>query len=69
MVSRKIDDLLNGFDQKISKSQDLAPQIHLLDDMKIVDFSSLTSPESVSKAVKMELKKVTTNNVAAIVKI
>ncbi|HZE78350.1 MAG TPA: hydantoinase/oxoprolinase family protein [Nitrososphaeraceae archaeon] len=69
MVSRKIDDLLNGFDQKISKSQDLAPQIHLLDDMKIVDFSSLTSPESVSKAVKNELKKVTTNNVAAIVKI
>jgi hypothetical protein len=69
LVSCKIDDLLNGFDQKISKSQDLAPQIHLLDDMKIVDFSSLTSPESVSKAVKNELEKVTTNNVAAIVKI
>jgi hypothetical protein len=34
-----------------------------------VDFSSLTSPESVSKAVKNELKKVATNNVAAIVKI
>jgi N-methylhydantoinase A len=69
LVSCKIDDLLNGFNKKISKSQDLAPQIHLLDDMKIVDFSSLTSPESVSKAVKNELKKVTTNNVAAIVKI
>lgn len=48
---------------------DLAPQVHILDGVKLMDFSSLTAPEHVSKAVRDELKKATTKEVAAIVRL
>jgi N-methylhydantoinase A/oxoprolinase/acetone carboxylase beta subunit len=48
---------------------DLAPQVHILDGVKLMDFSSLTAPEHVSKAVRDELKKATTKDVAAIVRL
>lgn len=48
---------------------DLAPQVHILDGVKLMDFSSLTSPEHVSKAVRDELKKAATKEVAAIVRL
>ena len=51
------------------KSNDLAPQIHILDGTKIIDFSSLTSSEQVLKAVKKELIKSGINEVTVIVKI
>jgi N-methylhydantoinase A/oxoprolinase/acetone carboxylase beta subunit len=51
------------------KSNDLAPQIHILDGTKIIDFSSLTSSEQVLKAVKKELIKSGTNEVTVILKI
>jgi N-methylhydantoinase A len=47
----------------------LAPQVHILDGVKLMDFSSLTAPEHVSKAVRDELKKATTREVAAIVRL
>lgn len=48
---------------------DLAPQVHILDGVKLMDFSSLTAPEHVSKAVRDELKKAAANEVAAIVRL
>lgn len=48
---------------------DLAPQVHILDGVKLMDFSSLTAPEHVSKAVRDELKKAATKDVAAIVRL
>lgn len=48
---------------------DLAPQVHILDGVKLMDFSSLTAPEHVSKAVREELKKAAANEVAAIVRL
>lgn len=48
---------------------DLAPQVHILDGIKLMDFSSLTAPEHVSKAVRDELKKAATKDVAAIVRL
>jgi N-methylhydantoinase A len=48
---------------------DLAPQVHILDGVKLMDFSSLTAPEHVSKAVRDELKKAATKEVAAIVRL
>lgn len=65
-VADKVDALLhkNGSD-----SGDLAPQVHILDGVRLMDFSSLTSPEHVAKAVRDELKKASTSQVAAIVKL
>jgi hypothetical protein len=48
---------------------DLAPQVHILDGVKLMDFSSLTAPEHVSKAVRDELRKAATKDVAAIVRL
>jgi N-methylhydantoinase A/oxoprolinase/acetone carboxylase beta subunit len=47
----------------------LAPQVHILDGVKLIDFSSLTAPEHVSKAVRDELKNTATKDVAAIVRL
>jgi N-methylhydantoinase A len=55
--------------QPASSGKDLAPQVHILDGIKLMDFSSLTAQEHISKAVHDELRKTTTKNVAAIVRV
>jgi N-methylhydantoinase A/oxoprolinase/acetone carboxylase beta subunit len=55
--------------QHARSGKDLAPQVHILDGVKLMDFSSLTAQEHISKAVHDELKKTTTQNVAAIVRV
>jgi hypothetical protein len=54
--------------QHATSGKDLAPQVHIVDGIKLMDFSSLTALEHVSKAVDDELEKATTKNVAAIVR-
>lgn len=49
--------------------KDLAPQVHILDGVKLMDFSSLTAPEHVSKAVRDELKNAASRDVAAIIRL
>ena len=61
--------LLLNQSQESSNNVSLAPQVHLLDGTKIVDFSSLTSRDHVSKAIKNELEKSTSAQVVAIIKI
>jgi N-methylhydantoinase A/oxoprolinase/acetone carboxylase beta subunit len=65
-VSDRIKSLLK---QWANSGKDLAPQVHILDGVKLMDFSSLTAQEHISKAVHDELKKTTTKNVAAIVRV
>ena len=65
-VADRIKSLLR---QHARSGKDLAPQVHILDGMKLMDFSSLTAQEHISKAVHEELKKTTTQNVAAIVRV
>jgi N-methylhydantoinase A len=67
-VADKIEFLLLNSNGKFNFN-DLAPQIHILDGMKIVDFSSLTAPEQVSRAVRHELEKVSNHQVIAIIKL
>jgi N-methylhydantoinase A len=55
--------------QHAMSGKELAPQVHILDGVKLMDFSSLTAQEHISKAVHDELKKTTTKNVAAIVRV
>jgi N-methylhydantoinase A len=65
-VSDRIKNLLI---QHVGSGKELAPQVHILDGTKLMDFSSLTAQEHISKAVHEELKKTSTKNVAAIVRI
>ena len=65
-VADRVDSILQ---QQGGEGSDLAPQVHILDGIKLMDFSSLTAPEHVSKAVRDELGKATSPQVAAIVKL
>jgi N-methylhydantoinase A len=65
-VADRIESLLK---QHADSGNDLAPQIHILDGVKLMDFSSLTAQEHISKAVRDELKKAPMKKVAAIVRI
>jgi N-methylhydantoinase A len=65
-VADRINSLLR---QHVMSGKDLAPQVHILDGIKLMDFSSLTAQEHISKAVQDELKNTTTKNVAAIVRV
>jgi len=65
-VAEKVETLLRNH---VDSGKDLAPQVHILDDVKLMDFSSLTALEQVSKAVRDELKTATTKNVAAIIRV
>jgi N-methylhydantoinase A len=57
------------FNSNNKSNQDLAPQVHILDDMKIVDFSSLSSPEHLIEAIKKEIDKINTDKITIIIKI
>jgi N-methylhydantoinase A len=63
-VADRVDTLLQQHN-----GDDLAPQVHILDGVKLMDFSSLTAPEHVAKAVRDELKKATSKDVAAIIRL
>ena len=65
-VADRVDEFLH---EHKDGGNDLAPQVHILDGIKLMDFSSLTAPEHVSKAVRDELKKAAALDVAAIVKL
>jgi N-methylhydantoinase A/oxoprolinase/acetone carboxylase beta subunit len=67
-VTDKIDLLLNHSQESNSKTG-LAPQVHLLDGTKIIDFSSLSSRDHVTKAIRNELEKSLSSEVVAIIKI
>jgi N-methylhydantoinase A len=65
-VAEKIESLLFKSNHK---NHDLSPQVHILDGTKLVDFSGLTAPEHVSKAVQDTLATTTAKEVAAIIKL
>ena len=69
--NKKIKNELNSLIYQMMKksNEDLAPQIHILDDMKIVDFSSLISPEHLIDALKNEISKTNTDKITIIIKI
>lgn len=65
-LKEKIQSLIG--DHGLSKD-DLAPQIHIVDGKRILDFSGLSSTAHVIKAVTEELDKTVNNQVTLIVKI
>ena len=66
------DDDRNGRSQhsKITKDNhwDLPPQVHLLDDIRLIDFSNLTSSENLSKVIRDEVQKSSSKDVLAVIK-
>ena len=66
-LKNEIDSLIYQLMEK--SNEELAPQIHILDDMKIVDFSSLISPEHLIDALKNEISKTNTDKITIIIKI
>ncbi len=65
-MKEKIQSLID--DQGLSKDE-LAPQIHIVDGKRLLDFSGLSSTAHVIKAVTEELDKTVNNQVTLIVKI
>ena len=65
-LKTNIESLVYEFSNK--DKDDLAPQIHILDDLKIIDFSSLSSPEHLIEAIKKEFDKLTVETVTIIIK-
>lgn len=65
-VSEKVKTILS---KSSEKKNDLSPQVHILDDTKLVDFSSLTAAEHVSKAIDDALETTTSKAIAAIIKL
>jgi len=61
--------ILLDSEKRVGKYSEFAPQIHILDGSKIVDFSSLTAREQVLQAIKDELRSTTTEQVAAVIHI
>ena len=60
-MKQKIESLIND--------HELAPQIHIVDGKRILDFSSLSSTAHVLKAVTEELNKTVNNQVTIIIKV
>jgi N-methylhydantoinase A len=50
------------------KHWDLPPQIHLLDDIRLIDFSNLTSSVNLSKVIRDEVQKSSSKDILAIIK-
>lgn len=50
------------------KYWDLPPQVHLLDDIRLIDFSNLTSSENLSKVIRDEVQKSSSKDILAVIK-
>ena len=50
------------------KHWDLPPQVHLLDDIRLIDFSNLTSSENLSKVIRDEVQKSSSKDILAVIK-
>src|SRR5918994_306484 len=50
------------------KYQDLPQQVHLLDDIRLIDFSNLTSSQNLSKVIRDEVQKSSSKDILAVIK-
>jgi hypothetical protein len=66
-VIEKLHFLLMHCEKHVGASNGLAPQIHILDGSRILDFSSLTAREQVLQAIKDALRTTTTEQIAAVI--
>ena len=51
-------DSISNLDKSLSSTGDIAPQVYLLNELKLIDFSGLTSKSHIADAIKKELDSV-----------
>ena len=58
IIDGDVSDIVSGLDQSLSSDSDIAPQVYLLNELKLIDFSGLTSKSHIIDAISKELKSV-----------
>jgi N-methylhydantoinase A/oxoprolinase/acetone carboxylase beta subunit len=66
--SEKMETFHHSSRKTVDKHWDLPPQVHLLDDIRLIDFSNLTSPENLSKVIRDEVQKSSSKDILAVIK-
>ena len=58
IIDGDVSDIISGLDKSLSSDSDIAPQVYLLNELKLIDFSGLTSKSHIIDAISKELKSV-----------
>ena len=56
IIDGNLSEIISGLDKILSSDADIAPQVYLLNELKLIDFSGLTSKSHIIDAIKKELK-------------
>tara|TARA_B100001123_G_scaffold338457_1_gene383122 strand:- start:209 stop:2326 length:2118 start_codon:yes stop_codon:yes gene_type:complete len=65
IIDGKSDEIITKLDKHLSSKGDISPQVYLLNELKLIDFSGLTSKSHILDAVKKEME--TTSNTCVII--
>ena len=58
IIDGDVSDIVSGLDKSLSSDSDIAPQVYLLNELKLIDFSGLTSKSHIIDAISKELKSI-----------
>jgi len=56
IIDGNLSEIISGLDKILSSDADIAPQVYLLNELKLIDFSGLTSKSHIIDAIKKELE-------------
>ena len=56
LIKGNISEIESGLEKSLSSDYEISPQVYLLNELKLVDFSGLTSKSHIIDAIKKELK-------------
>ena len=55
IIDGDVNSIISDLDKSLSSEHDIAPQVYLLNDLKLIDFSGLTSKSHIIDGIKKEL--------------
>ena len=58
IIEANSSDSTSNLDKSLSSTGDIAPQVYFLNELKLIDFSGLTSKSHIIDAIKKELESV-----------
>ena len=58
MFDGDLSEIISALEKSLSSDSDIAPQVYLLNELKLIDFSGLTSKSHIIDAIKKELESV-----------
>ena len=56
IIEGDVNSLISGLEKSLSSQSDIAPQVYLLNELKLIDFSGLTSKSHIIDGIKKELE-------------